>query len=66
MKTYTFNANDINTSSFLGNTHTNYSEMLNNIIINDKKDIDYIDGSNHSYEGKEELVAKQIIKFINK
>lgn len=35
MKTYTFNANDINTSSFLGNTHTNYSEMLNNIIIND-------------------------------
>lgn len=35
MKTYTFNANDINNSSFLGNTHTNYSEMLNNIIIND-------------------------------
>ena len=35
MKTYTFNANDINTSSFLGNTHTNYSEMLNNIIVND-------------------------------
>ena len=40
--------------------------LVNNIIINDKKDIDYIDGSNHSYEGKEELVAKQIIEFINK
>lgn len=40
--------------------------LVNYIIINDKKDIDYIDGSNHSYEGKEELVAKQIIKFINK
>ena len=40
--------------------------LVNNIIINDKKDIDYIDGSNHSYDGKEELVAKQIIKFINK
>ena len=40
--------------------------LVNNIIINDKKDIDYIDGSNHSYEGKEEIVAKQIIEFINK
>ena len=40
--------------------------LVNNIIINDKKDIDYIDGSNHSYDGKEELVAKQIIEFINK
>ena len=40
--------------------------LVNNIIINDKKDIDYIYGSNHSYDGKEELVAKQIIEFINK
>lgn len=40
--------------------------LVNNIIINDKKDIDYIEGSNHSYEGKEEIVAKQIIEFINK
>lgn len=39
--------------------------LVNNIIINKKKDIDYIEGSNHSYTGKEEIVAKQIIKFIN-
>ena len=39
--------------------------LVNNLIINKKKDIDYIEGSNHSYTGKEEIVAKQIIKFIN-
>ena len=39
---------------------------IKELKINDKKDIDYIDGSNHSYDGKEELVAKQIIEFINK
>ncbi len=38
--------------------------LVNNIIINKKKDIDYIEGSNHSYKGKEEIVAKQIIEFI--
>lgn len=38
--------------------------LVNNIIINKKKDIDYIEGSNHSYNGKEEIVAKQIIEFI--
>lgn len=38
--------------------------LINNIIINKKKDIDYIEGSNHSYKGKEEIVAKQIIEFI--
>lgn len=38
--------------------------LLNNLISNEKKDIDYIEGSNHSYDGKEEIVAKQIINFI--
>lgn len=38
--------------------------LVNNIIINKKKDIDYIEGSNHSYNGKEEIVAKQITEFI--
>lgn len=40
--------------------------LVNNLIINEKKDIDYIEGSNHSYKGKEEIVAKQIIEFISK
>lgn len=33
-------------------------------LTNPNKDIDYIEGANHSYEGKENIVAKQIIKFI--
>lgn len=40
--------------------------ILNNIINNEDKDIDYIDGANHSYNGKEDVIANQIIKFIQK
>lgn len=40
--------------------------LVNNLITNDKKDIDYIEGSNHSYNGKEQIVANQMIRFINK
>lgn len=39
---------------------------VNNNMRNPNKDIAYIDGANHSYTGKEEIVAEQIIKFINK
>lgn len=35
-------------------------------IKNPDKDIDYIKGANHSYEGKEEKLAEQIIAFIKK
>lgn len=38
---------------------------LNNVIVNPKKNINYIDGANHSYQGKEKEVAEQIIQFIN-
>lgn len=41
-------------------------DLMNKCITNPKKDIYYIDGANHSYEGKEEELAKQIIAFINK
>lgn len=40
--------------------------ILNNIIVNEKKDINYIDGANHGYNGKEEILAKEIMKFIDK
>ena len=40
--------------------------MVNNIIKNPNKDINYIDGANHSYDKKETDVAKQIINFVNK
>ena len=40
-------------------------DMMNHTITNSNKDIYYLDGANHSYEGKEEELAKQIIAFIN-
>ena len=39
-------------------------DLVNNIVTNPNKDIDYIDGANHSYMDKEEELAKQIIEFI--
>ena len=39
-------------------------EMMNEKIINSKKDINYIDGADHGYTDKEEILAKQIINFI--
>ncbi len=38
--------------------------IVNNRITNQNKNIDYIEGSNHSYTGKEEILAEQIVKFI--
>lgn len=45
----------------------NADELVNivtNIIENKNKDIDYIDGANHQYNGKEKELAEQIIEFI--
>ncbi len=41
-------------------------KIVNNSIINSNKDIDYIDGADHGYTGKEEELANQIINFIKK
>lgn len=38
--------------------------IVTNIIENKNKDIDYIDGANHQYNGKERELAEQIIEFI--
>lgn len=40
--------------------------IVSNIITNEKKDIDYIDGANHVYSDKEEIIADQIIDFIER
>ena len=40
------------------------TEIVNNLIKNPNKDINYIEGANHSYDNKEEELAKQIISFI--
>ena len=39
-------------------------DIMNRVITNPNKDIYYLDSANHSYEGKEEELAKQIIEFI--
>lgn len=38
--------------------------IVTNIIENKNKNIDYIDGANHQYNGKEKELAEQIIEFI--
>lgn len=38
--------------------------IVNNIITNPNKDINYIDGADHGYTGKEEILIKQILEFI--
>lgn len=40
--------------------------QVSNCISNAEKDIDYVDGANHSYNGKETILAQQIIDFIKK
>lgn len=39
-------------------------DMVTKAISNSSKDIDYIEGANHSYQGKEQELAKQIVEFI--
>lgn len=41
-------------------------DIVSNILQNPEKDIDYIDGADHGYAGKEEILAKQIIHFIQR
>lgn len=38
--------------------------LLQNKIKNNKKDINFIDGADHGYTEKEEILANQIIKFL--
>ena len=39
---------------------------IENILINENKDIGYIDGADHEYVDKEEILASEIVKFIMK
>ena len=38
--------------------------MLNKIIKNPRKDINFIDGADHGYKDRREELAKQVINFI--
>ena len=44
----------------------NQVQFMNSKINNPKKDISYIDGANHSFDGKEEILASQICSFLEK
>lgn len=39
-------------------------ELINQKINNPKKDISFIDGADHGYHDKEEILAEQILEFI--
>lgn len=39
-------------------------KLLNEKITNKNKDINFVDGADHGYTGKEEILASQIINFI--
>lgn len=41
-------------------------QNVNRKINNKNKDINYIDGADHGYTGKEEILANEIINFLNK
>ena len=40
-------------------------ELINQKINNPKKDISFVDGADHRYHNREEILAEQILKFIN-
>ena len=40
-------------------------DLLNDKITNNKKDISYVDGADHGYHEREEILAEQILNFIN-
>lgn len=41
-------------------------ELLNKKITNRNKDIDFVDGADHGYTGKEEILSLEIINFLNR
>ena len=41
-------------------------ELMNNAIRNKKIDINYIEGANHTYTDKEDVLANEIVNFIKK
>lgn len=41
-------------------------KIVNEKIKNSHKDIDFIDGADHAYSNKEEILSQQIIEFLNK
>ena len=53
-----------NSNEFIEQNANDLVSTLNKKISNKNKDINYIDGANHSYENKEETLATQIKDFL--
>lgn len=74
-KNYEYNElNNIQVPLFMrwGNVHELVIQDLKDLVTllkskihNDHLDINYIDGADHGYTGKEEVLANQIVNFIN-
>ena len=55
-----------NKNEMIIQTPSELVNKLNNSIKNKNKDINYIDGADHGYNKKEEILANQIITFLKK
>lgn len=55
-----------NVEEMIKRTAEKQVEFMNSKIQNHHKDIDYIDGANHNYHNKEEILANQIYEFLSK
>ncbi len=55
-----------NSNEMIEQSADDLASMLNSKIMNNFKDINYIDGADHGYTGKEEILASQIVNFLNK
>ena len=55
---------ELNVKELIEREASEQVSFMNSKINNSKKDISYIDGANHSYDGKEEELASQICNFL--
>lgn len=53
-----------NKNEFIRKSADEQVKLLNKMIKNDKKDISYIDGANHSYNNRETVLANEINHFL--
>ena len=55
-----------NTNELIEKNAEDQVDFMNVKIKNKMKDINYIDGADHSFSNKEEILANEICKFLSK
>lgn len=53
-----------NQNEMIEQSASDLAGMLNEKILNPAKDINYIDGADHGYTGKEQILSEEIINFL--